>query len=163
VKKLFRSGGKIDFIQVGLALIFMLVIGLFTLSIYWLIFDDNPAVDVFDVSLYQDADTKVHELVVKTGEDFQYGIDFCKHTTAPATIRTTWIDELVYTEPIEAARHPANISQECGHMHILKTIPKTLLPADYKMRVTLEYKVNPIAHRYVTYEVGNLIVVKGDE
>jgi hypothetical protein len=162
MKKMFSSGEGVDFVQVGLALVLVFVVGLIVVSVYWLTFDDNPAVDIYRASLYQDGDIETHELTVAAGSEFYYGLDYCKYTNAPATIRTTWIDELVYTEPENEQRRPAAFSQGCGHMHILKTIPKTLLPAEYDMRVTLEYQVNPIARRYVTYDVGKIIVVEGE-
>ena len=162
LKEVVSTGNKVDRVQVFLALILVGVVGFLCIGLYWILLDDNPPAEVFNTSLYSgENDGRVHKLEVQAGSDFVYGLDYCKYTSSPANIRTTWVDDLVYQEIVETLE-PAVVPQGCGHLHILKTIPTTLLPAEYSMRVTLEYNVNFLKYRYVTYEVGKIIVVEGE-
>ena len=160
-KKFFhRSDGERDWIQVSLAAIFFLILAIIIVGVYWLAFDDNPPGEVFEVTLYDidDLENVVDSVTILPGGGFAYGMDWCKYTTAAKVIiKSSWQNDTVVPVP----PFPPTVADEpfCKEWTVMWTAPSTLLPSVYTLNVTLEYEINPLISRNITYEVPGINVI----
>jgi len=154
------SQGRVDKLQIIMALILvLLVVGLGIVG-YWLIFDDNPPAEVFDIHLYAEdgLDEPVSSVEVYPGGEVIYGMDWCKYTRAAVVIvKQSWVDEVVYHRPPE---YPTVAPEPfCKNWRVSMDVPESLRPSEYTLEVTLEYEINPLISRNVSYEVPGIFVV----
>lgn len=84
--------------------------------------------------------------VVKQGEMMMYKIDYCKYTTAVATVSKTFVDGIVYAIP----ENSLNLPVGCDSRITSIVVPKSLPVGTYYLRILGTYKVNPI--RTITNE-----------
>lgn len=93
---------------------------------------------------------------VKQGQMMTYVIDYCKHTNAIAEVHKQFVDGIIYAVPESSI----GIEKGCGSKTISIKVPKTLPPGDYKLKVDVSFKVNPIRVISNSYETEIFSVVK---
>lgn len=149
-----------DWVQVLLATITaLLVLAGFTF-LYLLFVDDNPPSEISNVHLHEDAgldSTNVSVIYTSPSGVFYLGFDLCRHTDVPAKISRIWFDGLIHNEPA-GATPDTTLPMGCRHIHREITVPNSLPPGTYYLSTTLEYHVNFLATRYVTYVAGPIVV-----
>ncbi len=169
MKSVSKPSGGIDRVQVILALILVsvMVISCFalTLGVYWLSFDDTPPASVENIIMYSAVGGGVVDAIqVAPGGQIAFSVDFCKFTTSAATIRRTWLNDLVYHSAEGEGHsaipeeHPALLPLGCGAQLVVLDVPTTLPPEEYLLSTTVTYQINPIKERFIAFDVGPIIV-----
>lgn len=162
-KRIFRTmSGDIDPIQIILGGIFLglSLFGLF--SIYFLFIDDNPPAEILSAYIEERPGVIQYEHenfvpVIAPGDIFYIHLELCRYTDVPAQISRLWTDGLIYNEPPDA-NQDTTLPMGCHVIHREYQVPNGLPDGVYMLVTTLEYQVNFLATRYVTYEVGPIIV-----
>lgn len=158
VRGLFSTAGKLDWVQVFLGgILLILVLSVLALG-YYLFIDDNPPAEIMNVQLYgEDFQDPVDAVIAMPGDYILYGVDWCKHTNASAEVRRTWVNEIMDIQPVT---HPAVVDPGCRTTNLSTKIPDTLRPSTYDLLITLEYEVNPLMTRDVTFRVPEITVLE---
>ncbi len=172
VKSVSKPNGGFDSVKVFLALVFFTIVLVscpaIILAVYWLEVDDNPPASVENIIMYNEVGGEiVDKIVVHQGGQIAFSVDFCKFTTAAAEIRRTWMNDLVYHPAVGASdghavpreEHPTVLPRGCGTQLVVLDIPTTLPPEEYMLGTTVIYQVNPIKERFITYDVGPILIL----
>jgi hypothetical protein len=99
---------------------------------------------------YLSEEFPVSDSVVQQGDDITYNVRYCKTTDQMPTIKKQFVDGIIFN----AEEFEAFIEKGCGDIDIPLHIPDTLPPGNYKLRVTITYKVNPIRNIEKTHETN---------
>lgn len=169
MKSVSKPNGGIDLFKVIIALtiaaLLLVACPVLVLAVYWLEVDDNPPASVENIVLYSEVGGEiVSEIVVKPGGQIAFSVDFCKFTTASATIRRTWMNDLVYhavdghEEQDGHDEAPAVLEPGCGKQLVVLDVPTGLPPEEYMLGNTITYPVNPLKERFISYDVGPIFV-----
>jgi len=162
IKKLVSTPeGKIDTTQVFLAILALLVVIGLLGAAHLLVLDDNPPATINSVQLYREGDnTPVDQVETEPGGVFLYGLDWCKYTHTTTEVLYTWVEELVFVEPLKDPATDEVDDPGCGLVQVPVTVPQTLPPGEYYLDVTFKYRVNPVQTRNVAFTVGPIIVAE---
>ncbi len=173
MKSVSKPNGGFDGVKIFLALIFFSIVlvscSSLALAVYWLEFDDKPPASVNNIIMYNEAGGEiVDKIIVHQGGQIAFSVDFCKFTTAAAEIRRTWTNDLVYHPFVddsgdhEAAPHeqdPIILPRGCGSQLVVLDVPATLPPEEYLLGNTILYKINPLKERFISYDVGPILIL----
>ena len=164
--------GGVDRVQVIMAGIFlmiaMIVCPAIVLVVYWLEVDDNPPATVDNIIMYSEVGgEEVNTILVHPGGQIAFSVDFCKNTTSPATIRRTWMNDLAYHVADEDGHDedghileesPMVLDPGCGQQVVVLDVPSTLPASEYVLGTTVIYPINPIKERFLSFDVGPILV-----
>ncbi len=174
MKSVSKPNGGFDSIKVFLALVFFTIVLVscpaILLAVYWLEVDDNPPASVNNIIMYNEVGgEQVDKIIVHQGGQIAFSVDFCKFTSASAEIRRTWMNDLVYhpaagatddhAAALTAGARPVILPRGCGNQLVVLDIPTTLPPEEYILGSTVIYQVNPIKERFITYDVGPILIL----
>jgi len=97
-------------------------------------------------------------LTIKQGEELTYNLHYCKYTDdMPIELHKEFVDGIIY----EAADQKALITgQGCGEIDVPVLIPVNLPPGEYRLRITVIYKVNPIRKITKVSETQEFIITR---
>lgn len=84
-------------------------------------------------------ESKVLTPEVKKGGLLNHTIDFCKYTNLSADLTRSFIDGVIYTTPTIKTSNPKG----CRTNNLYIEIPN-LPPGQYKLKIEMSYKVNPV-------------------
>jgi hypothetical protein len=131
---------------------FVLIItfGIIITAGYWLLYPYNPIA-------FNNLPFKVVNKTVKTGDTLIYIVDYCKYNTLIPDARKTFVDQIIYSIPAEAA-----LAKETG-CHIINiqiNVPTNLPPGSYVLKITYYYQVNPIRTVDVSVQTEQFNVIK---
>ncbi len=169
MRSVSKPNGGIDRVQVVMALfllgLLLVACPSLVLAVYWLEFEDNPPASVENIVLFNGVRGEVvDEILVSPGGQIAFSVDFCKFTNSAASIRRTWLNELVYHATVEiehpgiSEEHPVVLQPGCGTQLVVLDVPTTLPPEEYTLGNTITYRVNPLKERFISYDVGPIIV-----
>ena len=135
---------KMRTIIVAVFSILALTISLLAMSIYFLIFDDNPPFEIYNNPV------PTEKTVYRTGELLRLKVEFCRWSDSPYTVYGQFEDGIVYSIP------PREIGgTEANRCSVVYTpgvpVPETLPPGIYHYIGRTVYHVNPLADRVVTW------------
>lgn len=150
-----------DPVTILIAIAVFLMSAIILISFYMVVLHENPAATIFDADLVNvdgNGVRAVDEITVSPGDVFYTRIAYCKYTDAPGTIKRTWTDDLVFTEPVKETAAGA-ITKGCGEVTVASQVPSTLPQSRYNVTVELAFQVNFLAKRSVSYTVGEVVVV----
>jgi len=128
----------------------LLTFGVLVVVGYWLIHPYQPIV-------FNKLPFKVDKKVIKAGEELTYNIDYCKHNSIIPNITRYFVDEIVYLLPPVTALAK---NSGCHTNKILVSIPPTLPPSTYYLKLNYRYQVNPIRTIDVIAETEKFEVIK---
>ena len=153
MKTIFRDycSGGIDCVKVFLAAIILLIIIGYAVIIWLVNFEDNPPAEIRDI--------KIVDGISEPGGTVSFWLSFCKFTTTVPDVSMAWADEVVY--PVANPPDAPGAEPGCYEQPFQVDVPATLVPSLYTLRVTLIYRVNPLAVRNVSYETPQFTIVEG--
>ena len=141
--------GRSDRFKIGIVVITLIWTSALVLIIYLVFWHENPAVEFNSTELLTP--------VVEQEGVIVFDLDWCAFTRAPRTVRKTWRDGLVYTEPL-AAPHAAPVG--CQVSRIQWDVPHGLPPGEYIIGAEVVVDVNLLANRVARFEVGPIDVTE---
>ena len=149
VKGLFSTAGKLDWVQVFLGGILVVLLAVFSIAFFWLVIDDNPPMEIFETYPVNNSGFP--------GDSVTYHLDLCINTSAQPERSISWEDSIAYAVP-GSDLLPANLN--CVNGNAMTIIPETLPPAtDYFIRLTWTFPINPIRTRTMDEKIGPFIVL----
>lgn len=109
-------------------------LGLIILISYWLLYPYNPIV-------FNNLPYKVDSKMVRAGGLLSYNVDYCKYNNLIPQFTKSFVNGIIYIVPPEGAVvKPSG----CHVVKIVITIPETLPPDTYILKISYRYQVNPI-------------------
>lgn len=153
-RKVFRTADDcIDWVQVFLAVIIILLVAGASTVFYLTLYEDNPPVEFLDFRIIKDS--------AEPGGLVIFNHTFCKFTTAAPKRDRAWINGItISTTGID----PPSNDPGCYNFDSAVRVPLELLPGpDYYLLSTHTYEVNPLAKRSVIERVGPFTILEATQ
>ena len=100
---------------------------------FWSIYPYNPI--EFKSSVY-----KVLTPVVRPGDILKYELEYCKNSDIVPLVTRYYVDGIIFETPTGRGV----VTRGCHKQIVNNIVPMNLLPGKYRMKVVVDYKVNPI-------------------
>lgn len=121
------------------------------INIYWLVFPTKV------VEFNQNPMPVVNpDKEVYAGGELQYVADVCKYVDKEATATTSFVDGVVWSTGTQVTKKFVG----CTSKIQVAQVPKNLPTGEYKYRILLVYKLNPIRTETFVIETEKFLVVK---
>lgn len=138
-------------IDVLLFFAIILSIGWTVLAVYWIGFDANPPA-TFSSPL------AVDKAVYNVGDSIVVTFNYCRYTSAPATIYNSLVGEIVYNLPPREIGATAKLG--CGVTKVTSaSIPSGIISGTYYLKTRSEFVVNPLATRFTEWHTVEFEVI----
>lgn len=132
----------------------VIIIGLLIPTIiaaYWTIFPTKV------VEFNQDPMPVVNpDKEVYAGGELQYVADVCKYVDKEATATTSFVDGVIWSTGTQVTKKFVG----CTSQIQIAQVPKNLPTGEYKYRILLVYKLNPIRTETFVIETEPFLVIK---
>lgn len=93
---------------------------------------------------------------IKQGGQLNYIINACNYTEIVPTVTKQFVDGIVYSVPDSVVSLPMG----CNKTIVSVKVPKSLPIGEYKLKIFVSYKMNPIRNIISNYETEKFSVVK---
>lgn len=153
-RKIFRTADDcIDWVQIFLAIIIVLLITGASTVFYLRLYEDNPPVEFLDFRIIKES--------AEPGGLVIFNHSFCKFTTAAPKRDRSWINGITITTTGE---DPPSNDPGCYNFDNAVRVPLELLPGpDYYIVQTFTYEVNPLAQRSVMQQIGPFTILEATQ
>ena len=135
------------------AILYLLIAGsLFLLYVFALLFWPSDPFQVKSVYFTEGAEVKT----VKAGDAFSYRIEYCKNAENGGEISRQLIND---QNVITFVTITSVVPNGCGHRDIILQMPNGVPAGEYHLRASVDFKVNALQEKTVTFETQDTIRV----
>jgi hypothetical protein len=134
------------------ATIIILLLVIISFTFYNIIIDDNPPVEFYNIPFPIDSTT------YHVGDSILMFMDFCKYSSLPFDVTVSFINEIIYTTPVQRLSGVPTLGCQAIWTNII-TIPQHIPPGKYHLVGKIEYEINFMRSRVVEWETLSFEIV----